>query len=200
MIFLVLRSVRPAVSPGQVTVGVAGVLCWLLDVAVRVRRMETTTTTVPLYSAMSSSSQLLLLLQRPVDLDGEVVEPGPGQSPDMTGDYRDDPPVVVLSEHPGPPPGQQGEHPGSQVSGGVDSVATVVAETEPDTQDCDADTHGDHLLIKLHIAGVRDGADTEEEEGGGGELVEETAQVGEMRDRELKRTVLTVLTLTTLPW
>ena len=142
-----------------------------------------TTTTVPLYSAMSSSSQLLLLLQRPVDLDGEVVEPGPGQSPDMTGDYRDDPPVVVLSEHPGPPPGQQGEHPGSQVSGGVDSVATVVAETEPDTQDGDADTHGDHLLIKLHIAGVRDGADTEEEEAGSQELIKHSPRGGEMRGR-----------------
>ena len=171
MIFLVLRSVRPAVSPGQVTIGVARVLCWLLDVAVRVRRMETTTTTVPLYSAMSSSSQLLLLLQRPVDLDCEVVEPGPGQSPDMTGDYRDDPPVVVLSEHPGPPPGQPCEHPGPEVTGGVDGTARVVAETEAQPEDGDANKERNGLLGDSEVPVVSDGAHTDEEEGGGGELV-----------------------------
>ena len=183
MIFLILRSVGSAVSPGQLAVGEARVLCWLLDVAVRVRRMETTTTTVPLYSAMSSSSQLLLLLQRPVDLDGEVVEPGPGQSPDMTGHDWDDPPVVVLSEDPGPPASQQGEHTRSQVTGRVDSVATVVAETEPDTEDGDADTHRDHLFVQLHITGVRDGADTQQEQESSQELIEDSPRGGEMRRR-----------------
>ena len=183
MIFLILRSVRAAVCPGQLTVGVARVLCWLLDVAVRVRRMQPNTTTVPLHSARSSSNHLLVLLQGPVDLHGEVVDPGPGQSPDMTGDDWDDPPVVVLSEHTRTPPSQQGEHPRSEVPGRVNSVATVVAETEPDTEDGDADTHRDHLFVQLHIAGIRDGADAEQEQEGSQELVKDSPRGGEMRRR-----------------
>ena len=183
MIFLVLRSVRTAVCPAQVTVGVARVLCWLLEVAVRVRRMQPTTT-VPLHPARSSSNHLLLLLlQGPVDLHGEVVDPGPGQSPDMTGDDWDDPPVVVLSEDPGTPASHQGEHTRPQVPGRVDSVATVVAQTEPDTEDGDADTHRDHLFVQLHIAGVRDGADTQQEQESSQELIEDSPRGGEMRRR-----------------
>ena len=143
-------------------------------------QQPTSTTSVPLHSARSSSNHLLLVLSGPVDLHGEVVDPGPGQSPDMTGDDWDDPPVVVLSEDPGTPPGQQGEHPGSEVPGRVDSVATVVAETESDTEDGDADTHGDHLFVQLHVAGVRDGADTEEEQEGSQELIKDSPGRGEM--------------------
>ena len=124
---------------------------------------------------------LLLRLLRPVELHGQVVEPGPGYGSHVTGDDGDQPPVVVLSEHPGPPPGQPCEHPGPEVTGGVDSVAGVVTQTDPDAEDGDADTHRHHLLVQLHVTAVCDGADTEEEQESGQELVKHSARDGEMR-------------------
>ena len=78
-----------------------------------------------------------------------------------------------------------------------------MAQTEAQSEDGDANKERNGLLGDSEVPVVSDGADTDEEEGSGGELVEETAQVGEMRDRELKRTVspdCPILTLTSLPW
>ena len=53
--------------------------------------------------------------------------------------------MIVFSEHIRAPPSQHGEHPGSQVASRVDRVAAVVAKTESDTEDSEADSHGDQL-------------------------------------------------------
>ena len=186
---------RSAVGPGEGPV-VGGVLRGLLEVGVRVGRIHRSLRPV----TNTPRHLLLLLLLRPVDLHGQVVEPGPGDGPDMAGDDWDQPPVIVLREDPRTPTCQEREHSRTKVPGRVDGTARVVAQTEAQSEDGDANKERNGLLGDSEVPVVSDGADTDEEEGGGGELVEETAQVGEMRDRELKRTVMTVLTLTTLPW
>ena len=170
---------RSAVPPCEGPV-VARVLWRLLDVILGVRRIEHGG---PLHSVTDPPPSLLQVLRllRPVELHGQVVEPGPGYGSHVTGDDGDQPPVVVLSEHPGPPPGQPCEHPGPEVTGGVDSVAGVVTQTDPDAEDGDADTHRHHLLVQLHVTAVCDGADTEEEQESGQELVKHPARDGEMR-------------------
>ena len=89
--------------------------------------------------------------------------------------------MVVLSEDPRPPASQQREHPGRQVSRRVDRVAAVVAEAQPDAEDREADAHGDELLFQPHVAGVRDGADADQQQQRAQELVEGAAGHGEVR-------------------
>ena len=169
---------RSAVPPCEGPV-VARVLWRLLDVILGVRRIEHGG---PLHSVTDPPPSLLQVLRllRPVELHGQVVEPGPGYGSHVTGDDGDQPPVVVLSEHPGPPPGQPCEHPGPEVTGGVDGTARVVAEAEPEAEDGNTDKERNWLLGDAQVARVRDGADTDEEQSSPSELVQQAAEEGEV--------------------
>ena len=86
-------------------------------------------------------NRVIVIILWPVSLYSEVVAPCSSHSSQVTSNDWDQPPVIVLGEHPGTPACQHGEEARSQVSSRVDSVATVVTQTETQTQDSDSHPH-----------------------------------------------------------
>lgn len=56
------------------------------------------------------------------------------------------------------------EEAGGEIPGGVDSVAAVEAEAHADVEDGEAHEERNQGLRNLHVAGVRDGADADQQQ------------------------------------